>query len=202
MKFIYLWNIQYVAHVQVVLFDYALLYKDFPAVAVIQAKLSEHIDTVVGQLAATMQTAREDFAMQVLHQSKHQVKALSALKHVHSFSHGKYTVNALVVRNRPYQLSLTCAITHALYYYYMPLPIYIVKIPSYGVVTNGLKYRLYKYDASTRRLINSRMFMVDLHEGISPANAQKAVTPIFGRLVHIVTEQKAALHTLHTEPDP
>jgi hypothetical protein len=37
---------------------------------------------VVGQLAATMQTAREDFAMQVLHQSKHQVKALSALKHV------------------------------------------------------------------------------------------------------------------------
>jgi hypothetical protein len=46
------------------------------------------------------------------------------------------------------------------------------------------------------------MFMVDLHEGISAANAQKAVTPIFGRLVHIITEQKAAWHTLHTEPDP
>jgi hypothetical protein len=84
----------------------------------------------------------------------------------------------------------------------MPLSINFVKIPSYGVVTNGLKYRFYKYDASTRRLINSRMFMIDLYEGTSPDDTQKAVTPIIGRLVHIVTEQKAALLTLHTEPDP
>ena len=71
-----------------------------------------------------------------------------------------------------------------------------LQVPSFGILSNGLVYKFYKFDASdasNKRLVHSTRLVLKLDKGITAADAQKEAAPILGRLVHMITQRKDAV---------
>jgi hypothetical protein len=80
-----------------------------------------------------------------------------------------------------------------------------LQVPSFGILSNGLTYKLYKFDASdasNKRLVHSTRLVLKLDEGITAADAQKEAAPILGRLVHMITQQKDAVLAMRDAKKP
>jgi hypothetical protein len=70
----------------------------------------------------------------------------------------------------------------------MPLP--LLQVPSFGILTTGTVYIFYKYMPDIKRFIKCSTMTLPLKHGIKADVAAKEALPVVRRLVHIINEQK------------
>jgi hypothetical protein len=67
-------------------------------------------------------------------------------------------------------------------------------VPSYGVLTNGLTYAFYKYEADSKTLSCTYLDRMFLRQGTSASDAQREAEPVLGILTGVIQQQKDALN--------
>lgn len=75
----------------------------------------------------------------------------------------------------------------------MPL---LPQVPSFGVLTNGRCYKLYKWDRSAAQLVTSDMLQMSLSKDMSVDEAVKTASPVISSLVGMIVSQYRALDAM------
>jgi hypothetical protein len=150
----------------------------------LQAKLHDKVEDHLGQLAAEMHSAREEYSISQLGKRKHEEPPeLQKVRLQFLCEHSLYTAA------NTYTATLHIS----------------TQVPSFGILSNGLIYKLYKFDASdanNKRLTHSTRLVLKLDKGITAADAQREAAPILGRLVHMITQQKDAVLAMRDAKKP
>ena len=63
-------------------------------------------------------------------------------------------------------------------------------MPSFGILTNGKVYILYKYCRASRRLIKSDALELNLHKGVTADYAMKQAQPVIELLMGTIELQR------------
>jgi hypothetical protein len=148
----------------------------------LQAKLHDKVEDHLGQLAAEMHSAREEYSISQLGKRKHEEPP-----------------ELQQVRPHPVTILFTRPLMR------IPLHCMYLQVPSFGILSNGLIYKFYKFDASdasNKRLVHSARLVLKLDKGITAADAQKEAAPVLGRLVHMIIQQKDAVLAMRDAKKP
>ncbi len=65
-----------------------------------------------------------------------------------------------------------------------------MQMPSFGILTNGKVYILYKYCRASRRLIKSEILELNLHQGVTADYAMKQAQSVIERLMGTIELQR------------
>jgi len=66
----------------------------------------------------------------------------------------------------------------------------MLQMPSFGILTNGKVYILYKYCRASRRLIKSDALELNLHKGVTADYAMKQAQPVIELLMGTIELQR------------
>ncbi|KAL6751198.1 hypothetical protein V8C86DRAFT_2783257 [Haematococcus lacustris] len=125
--------------------DYVILYKHF-SIIVLEGKLHDTLEEHLGQLAAEIRSAREQYKRVYLTKRKHD-------------DEGEFK-----------------------------------KVPSFGILSNGTRYILYKYTPEDRCLVQLAL-RAQLKQRMTAAEAIAEVLPIIRCLVKIIQEQMEGMES-------
>ncbi|KAJ9531914.1 hypothetical protein QJQ45_003627 [Haematococcus lacustris] len=125
--------------------DYVILYKHF-SIIVLEGKLHDTLEEHLGQLAAEIRSAREQYKRVYLTKRKHD-------------DEGEFK-----------------------------------KVPSFGILSNGTRYILYKYTPEDRCLVQMAL-RAHLKQRMTAAEATAEVLPIIRCLVKIIQEQMEGMES-------
>ncbi|GFH24832.1 uncharacterized protein HaLaN_22695 [Haematococcus lacustris] len=125
--------------------DYVILYKHF-SIIVLEGKMHDTLEEHLGQLAAEIRSAREQYKRVYLTKRKHD-------------DEGEFK-----------------------------------KVPSFGILSNGTRYILYKYTPEDRCLVQMAL-RAHLKQRMTAAEATAEVLPIIRCLVKIIQEQMEGMES-------
>jgi hypothetical protein len=63
-------------------------------------------------------------------------------------------------------------------------------VPSFGVLTTGVKWLFYKFEPQSKTLYESEPLFLPLERHITASEAQKLALPVVELLLHIIQQQK------------
>ena len=70
--------------------------------------------------------------------------------------------------------------------------LFLLQVPSFGVLTTGTKWLFYKFDPQSKALYESGPLLLLLKKRIAATEAHKWASPVVELLLHIIQEQKKA----------
>lgn len=167
--------------------------------------MREHL----GQLCAVMKSSREQYATKFLRKCKHEeieeLKEVGVARKYKSFSLGYSATCPLAhcLHCKMSNLGSHASLVHAISMFEMqqwnsfwkdtrtvcwPIQeeLSLLQVPSFGVLTTGVKWLFYKFEPQSKTLYESEPLFLPLERHITASEAQKLALPVVELLLHII----------------